>query len=205
MLELVNNNILKNLKNKDITILGVIGKGHRGVVLKGIYRNKLVAIKVPRKDAPKNNLLNEVYFLNKLKKYGFAPKVYDYSKDYIIMEYINGKELKKIISSLNKEELINIIEQILKICLKLDILNIEHKEIQGGRHFLISNNKVYIIDFEKAKEKKTTKNLTSSLAMLFVGGEIANIVREKLNLKEEDIKFIKDFAKFYKVNFHTSS
>lgn len=188
---------LEELKKLNVKILGVIGKGHRGVVLKGIYKNKEVAIKIPRRDAPKNNLLNEALILKKIEKFNFSPKVYAYGKNYIIMEYINGEELKKIVDKLNKEELIKVVKDILKITLILDLEGIEHKEIQGGRHFLIGD-KVYIIDFEKAKEKRTFKNFTSALSMLFVDGYIAKIVKEKI---EVDDNFIREFGKFYKKLF----
>jgi putative serine/threonine protein kinase len=127
-----------------------------------------------------------------------APKVYEFEEDYLIMEFIDGEELKSAVDKLDKDRLLKVVEDILKITLKLDILGIEHKEIQGGRHFLITDKKTYIIDFDKAKEKKTTKNFTGAVALLFGEGKIAKTIREKLNIGIDEIKFIREFAKTYK-------
>ncbi|ENN96367.1 tyrosine protein kinase [Methanocaldococcus villosus KIN24-T80] len=193
--EIVDEKVLEKLKKK-VKLVDAIGKGHRGVVFKGIYNNKTVAVKIPRTDG-KNTILNEVNILKLLEPYNISPKVYDYSKDYLIMEYIEGEELKSVVEKLDKKNLIEVIEEVLKIALRLDSLNIEHKEIKGGRHFLVGE-KVYIIDFDKAKKKKTTKNFTSAIALLFGENKVGKVVRNKLNLNEDDIKFIKRLAKIYK-------
>ncbi|WP_456472667.1 protein kinase domain-containing protein [Methanocaldococcus sp.] len=194
---LLNNNILNEI-NRVAKIIGVLGKGHRGVVLKAIYNNKVVAIKVVRKDSPKNTIEHEAKILKLLERYNIAPKVYYYTKDFVIMDYIDGEELKSAIFKLNKEGVLKVVENILKICLILDRVGVEHGEIQGGRHFLVGRDKVYIIDFDKSRVKKTTKNFTSAIALLFGNNVIANKVKETLNLSEEDIKFLRDLAKIYK-------
>ena len=195
---ILNKEAINKLENKGVEIIDVLGKGHRGVVLKGIYNNKEVAIKIPRTDSPKNTIENEAKILKLLEKYDMAPKVYEFEEDYLIMEFIDGEELKSAVDKLDKDRLLKVVEDILKITLKLDILGIEHKEIQGGRHFLITDKKTYIIDFDKAKEKKTTKNFTGAVALLFGEGKIAKTIREKLNIGIDEIKFIREFAKTYK-------
>ncbi|WP_048203273.1 protein kinase domain-containing protein [Methanocaldococcus infernus] len=196
-LNLVDEKVLKEIEKK-VKIIDVIGKGHRGIVFKGIYKGKLVAVKVMRKDSPKNTIRHEAEILKMLEEYKFSPKVYFYSDIYLVMEYINGVELKKIINSLSKEEILKVVEQILKISLRLDSLGIEHGEIQGGRHFLVAKDRVYIIDFDKSRVKRTTKNFTSAISLLFGDNLIANRVKEALNLEEEDILFIRRLAKLYK-------
>ncbi len=195
---ILNKEAINKLENKGVKIIDVLGKGHRGVVLKGIYNNKEVAIKIPRTDSPKNTIEHEAKILKLLEKYNIAPKVYEFDSDYLIMEFINGEELKSAVDKLDKDRLLKVVEDILKITLKLDILGIEHKEIQGGRHFLITDKKTYIIDFDKAKEKRTTKNFTGAIALLFGEGRIAKTIREKLNIDIDEIKFIREFAKIYK-------
>ncbi|WP_456374391.1 protein kinase [Methanocaldococcus sp.] len=196
---ILNIDVLNKLEEiKKVEIIDVLGKGHRGVVLKGIYNNKEVAIKIPRKDSPKNTIKNEAMILKMLEKYNIAPKVYDYGEDYLIMEFIDGEELKSAVDKLEKNKLLKVVEDILRITLKLDNLGIEHKEIQGGRHFLITNEKTYIIDFDKAKIKKTTKNFTGAIALLFGEGKISKTIRGKLNINNDEITFIRKFAKTYK-------
>nr|WP_157200699.1 protein kinase [Methanocaldococcus fervens] len=195
---ILNKEVINKLENKGVEIIDVLGKGHRGVVLKGIYNNKEVAIKIPRTDSPKNTIENEAKILKYLENYNIAPKVYKYGRDYLIMEFIDGEELKSAVEKLDKNRLLKVVEDILKITLKLDMLGIEHKEIQGGRHFLVTDKKTYIIDFDKAKEKKTTRNFTGAVALLFGEGKLARTIREKLNIGMDEIKFIREFAKTYK-------
>lgn len=73
------------------------------------------------------------------------------------MEFIDGEELKSAVDKLDKDRLLKVVEDILKITLKLDILGIEHKEIQGGRHFLITNKKPTSLILTKLRKRKPRK------------------------------------------------
>ncbi|WP_457612953.1 serine/threonine protein kinase [Methanocaldococcus sp.] len=195
---IVNKKILEKLKDRGVEITDVLGKGHRGIVFKGRFKDKDVAIKIPRVDSPKNTIIHEAEVLRRIESYQISPRVYDYDSDYLIMDYIDGEELKSAISKLDDKSLLKVVEDILKISIKLDTLGVEHGEIQGGRHFLIEGKRTYIIDFDKARIKKTTKNFTEAVSLLFGGGRIASTVKDRLNLTSEDIEFLMSIAKIYK-------
>jgi len=74
------------LNNYNITLLDILGKGHRGVVFKGIYKDREVAIKVPRVDA-KNTIYDEGVILKYVNTLNIGPKLHIFSRDYLIMEY----------------------------------------------------------------------------------------------------------------------
>ncbi len=209
------NQIIKNMVNWDklyetlsknkVIMMDYIGKGHRGIVFKGLMNNKLVAIKVPRIDG-KNTVYYEGSVLMDINKLGIGPKVYHFSEDSLIMEYIGGGlSLKDYISQKNikKEELLWIIEETLKQCIKLDLHKIDHTEIQGGKHIIISKvlGKVYIIDFDKSRKRKKPHNFTSAMSLFFGKCHIANRIKEILdvndngNFEDEIIKLVKSYKK----------
>jgi len=191
----------KILKENNIKLIDFVGKGHRGVVFKGLMDDKLVAVKVPRLGA-KNTVYYEGNILKEINKFGVGPIVYNFSEDFLIMEFVEGITLKEYINQddkyIDKKELLWIIEETLKQCLRLDLHNIDHTEIQGGKHIIINKNlkKIYIIDFDKAKKRKP-HNFTSAMALFFGKCYIAQRVRDILNISEKS-KYVIDLVKIYK-------
>ena len=187
------------LKSQGIRLLDILGKGHRGVVFKGIYRGREVAIKVPRLDA-KNTIYQEGCILKEVNALGIGPKLYTFSRDYLVMEYIDGITLKDYVNSgnIDREEYLNIVKEVLKQCLRLDIHGIDHGEIQGGKHIVLKPPKVYIIDFGSAKIGRTPRNFTSALSLFFGKSFIARKTCEILNISETERDYIIRFAKRYK-------
>jgi len=187
------------LNSYSITLLDILGKGHRGVVFKGIYKDREVAIKVPRVDA-KNTIYDEGVILKYVNKLNIGPKLYAFSRDYLIMEYIDGITLKDYISGedVDRGEYLNIVKEVLKQCIRLDIHGVDHGEIQGGKHIVIGSSKVYIIDFGSAKIGRTPRNFTSAVSLLFGRSYIARRTCEILDISEVERTYIMRFAKRYK-------
>jgi len=198
---ILNEEVLKKLVGEGIIFKEVVGKGHRGVVLRGEFDGKDVAIKIPRKDAPKNTTFHEGKMLEIVNKIGIGPKVYKYSNDYLITEFIDGVELRYYVENLtknDKEKLLKIIEEILRQCFRLDLIGIDHGEIQGGKHILINkDNKAYIIDFDKA-DIRFLRNFTSAISLLFGESPLSKRVREILDVSDEEVMMLRKFAKMYK-------
>jgi len=190
----------KILKENNIKLIDFVGKGHRGVVFKGLMDDKLVAVKVPRVGA-KNTIHHEGSILKEINKFGVAPIVYNFSEDFLIMEFAEGISLKDYMNQndIDKKELLWIIEETLRQCLRLDLHKIDHTEIQGGKHIIINKNikKIYIIDFDKAK-KRRAHNFTSAMALFFGKCYIANRVKDVLNISEDEESHIMELVKLYK-------
>lgn len=187
------------LNSYSITLLDILGKGHRGVVFKGIYKNREVAIKVPRIDA-KNTIYDEGVILKYVNKLNIGPKLYAFSRDYLIMEYIDGITLKDYISGedVDRGEYLNVVKEVLKQCIRLDIHGVDHGEIQGGKHIVIGSSKVYIIDFGSAKIGRTPRNFTSAVSLFFGKSYIARRTCEVLGITEFEVEKIREFARKYK-------
>ncbi|MGB9674783.1 MAG: hypothetical protein ACPLX8_01475 [Nanopusillaceae archaeon] len=134
------------------------------------------------------NYEKEKYFLNFLKDYGFVPKIisYDDSNLEIEMEFIDGKKFK----DLNINEKIKYIDRILDILFLLDKLKIEKEEMQRPyEHIIIKENKIYLIDWERARIKDKPSNLTQFIQYL---------IKERiLEFKTDLIDLLKKYKNTY--------
>ncbi len=138
----------------------VLGMGWSSVVVYGIFNSKKVAIKVQRADSNRISLRKEASFLKIINKYGIGPTLYHEGEGFLIMEYLEGDPIRE--AQVRKKHILNFLEQ----CHRLDLLGIDHGQIQGGKH-LIVGDKCWIIDFEKAAYR-TPRNVSSLLSELFL-------------------------------------
>lgn len=119
------------------------------------------------KENLRKNYEKEKYFLLKLSNYNFIPRIISWNDNelWIEIEYINCKKFEDIIKekSLSKET----VEKILDICYILDKLGIEKEEMNRPyKHIFVCENRIILIDWERAREKKSTSNLTQFIQFL---------------------------------------
>lgn len=126
-------------------ILGrLIGCGKHGNVYEFLNKNKKYIIKIF--DKPNKNIDKEIFIQQIASDAGIAPKILSYTKDYIVMEYIEGNTLEEY-SEEDIHKLYNIINKTVD---KLHNEKIRHNDLTPG-NFIITKkgNKtyVYIIDY----------------------------------------------------------
>jgi len=134
------------------------------------------------------NFLKEVKFLTLLQPFFFTPKLYfvDFERRRIVMEKIEGRSLKEAFQR-------EVLEKCVEACYILDSLGIEKQEMNHPEKHVIVGEKVYFIDFERARFKKRPSNLTQFCMFLKRFG----IYVEKNLLKE--YKADMEFEKFLRV------
>jgi Predicted Ser/Thr protein kinase len=94
-------NELEKLKIKSICLTGsttigslaILGKGYVGVVVLVKRGNKEVALKIRRTDSQRENMKNEAVLLKLVNSVNVGPKIIDVSKNYLIMEYLEGEKI----------------------------------------------------------------------------------------------------------------
>lgn len=145
---------------KRIFGVSVLGKGWSSIVIYGIFHNKTVAIKIQRADSHRISLKREASFLRIVNKHGIGPVLYHEGENFLIMEYLEGTPIRD--SVVEKKPIISFLEQ----CNVLDLLKIDHGQIQGGKHLIIGE-KCWIIDFEKAGYR-TPRNVSSLISEFFL-------------------------------------
>lgn len=186
----------KFMREKGIEELAFYSKGTTSLVFLGKVGGRKVIVKLEREDAPRKNFKLEAEILKLLEGHKITPELIDYGtfggKEYLVREFAEGEPL--LYADVEKHHLI----EIAKKAHKLDVIGIDHGQIQGGKHIIIGKD-VWIIDFEKASTRRKPKNLTSAMAMLFLNENvISKRIREKFEINDEFLVELKKALKEYK-------
>lgn len=178
---------------KKIFGVPVLGKGWSSIVIYGAYKKKEVAVKIQRTDSNRISLGKEASFLRITNTYGIGPTLYYEGGSFLLLEYIRGEPIRKI--SAKKEDIVSFLEQ----CHRLDLLGIDHGQIQGGKHLIIGKKR-WIIDFEKAGYR-TPRNVSSLISEIFLReAENAHNMRSACTVnKPELIEAVREYKKTHDI------
>ena len=201
-------NELEKLKIKSICLTGpttignleILGKGYVGVVVLVKRGNKEVALKIRRTDSQRENMKNESVLLKLVNSVNVGPKMIDVSKNFLVMEYIEGKKFSDWIEMLkgsgSAKQLKSTIRNVLEDCYRLDQIGFDHGELSNiSKHVIVGKNKVTLIDFESSSTKRRPSNVTSITQAFFIGSGIAKHAQKiyKNSSKEKIIDALKSY------------
>jgi len=156
------NEFLKKLEERGIKNAKYLAKGHRGLLFTGAYKNLKVAIKTKNPQSKAfGRIENEAKWLKRLNKYSIGPKLLDVEDGYFIYQYIDGDFIVDYFKKSNKNNIKKIIKKTFNQMHVLDKLKIDKEEMHHPlKHVIISKNKPYLIDFERAHYAQNPKNVT---------------------------------------------
>ena len=201
-------NELEKLKIKSICLTGpttignleILGKGYVGLVVLVKRGNKEVALKIRRTDSQRENMKNESILLKLVNSVSVGPKMIDVSKNFLVMEYIEGKKFSDWIEMLkgsgSAKQLKSTIRNVLEDCYRLDQIGFDHGELSNiSKHVIVGKNKVALIDFESSSTKRRPSNVTSITQAFFIGSGIAKHAEKiyKNSSKEKIIFALKSY------------
>ncbi len=199
-------NELEKLKIKSISFRGpttlgnlaILGKGYVGVVVIAKKGNKEVALKIRRIDSQRKGMKNEGVLLKLVNSVNVGPKMFDVSKNFLIMEYLDGEKFSNWIEMLSGtgsvKKLKSTIKSVLEDCYRLDQIGFDHGELSNiSKHVIVGKSKVSIIDFESSSTKRKPSNVTSITQAFFIGSGIARTAQKiyKNSSKEKIIEALK--------------
>jgi putative serine/threonine protein kinase len=177
---------LEKLKIKSISFTGpttlgklaILGKGYVGVVVLAKKGNKQVALKIRRTDSQRKNMKNESILLKLVNTIDVGPKIFDNSKNFLVMEYLEGEKISNWVNSLqgigSTKKFKTTVKKILEDCYKLDNLGLDHGELSNvSKHVIVGKIKSTLIDFESSSTKRIPSNVTSITQAFFIGSGIA--------------------------------
>ena len=177
---------LEFIGSKNVSGIPVLGKGCVGIVVAAHLENgRKVALKIRRVDADRASMRHEAEMLKKANSVGVGPKLLDFTENFLLMQYIDGKLLPEWLNETENQSLVKkILRNLLQQCFKLDQIGLDHGELSNAsKHLIIdSKNKPYILDFETASDRRKPANLTSLAQYLFIrkpiSEKIVNIIGE---------------------------
>ena len=199
---------LRKLKIESISLSGptaigklaILGKGYVGVVVLAKKGTKKIAIKIRRLDSQRKNMKDEAGLLSIVNSVKVGPKLYDVSKNFLVMEYLEGEKIGDWVQSLSgkgsAEKLKSTVRSILEDCYRLDQIGFDHGELSSiSKHVIIGKSRSTLIDFESASTKRKVSNVTSVTQAIFIGSGIAKIVQRiyRVPVKEEIIKTLRAY------------
>lgn len=177
----------------------ILGKGYVGVVVLSNQGKKKVALKIRRMDASRPEMQSEAKLLRLANEVDVGPKLIDSSKNFMIMEYLEGKKIIDWIRDLKgKGSATNLratIRKVLEDCYSLDKIRLDHGELSHIHQHVIVGKKICIIDFESASVNRRTSNVTSATQSIFIGSGIANLVKKIIKIPNRK-KLISSLKKY---------
>ena len=180
----------KDIKN-EIENLEKLGEGWRGKVFKGKYRSDILTFKIPKNPSFLPLINKEIEILKKVNPFGIGGELKIVGKDFLAYRYIDGLHLNEVINEKNYR---NIVLQLFLQGRILDRLGISKDEFHRPyKNVLIDKNeKVYLIDFERAKISDKPQNITQLLQFVMTGGKkfFKNVERGKV------IELAKDYKRY---------
>ena len=180
--------------------ISVLGKGYVGIVLLAKRKNKLVAVKIRRTDSQRKEMKSEAKLLEIANSSKVGPRLITSNKNFIIMEYLNGKKIGEWIKELKGKgsaaKLKSVIRKTLEDCYNLDKIGLDHGELSNiSKHVIISKSKATVIDFESASTKRKVSNVTSAAQGIFIGSGISKSIKKiyKIPPKEKMVDILREY------------
>jgi len=166
----------------------VLGKGCVGIVTIAYRNGEKVALKIRRVDADRSGMRKEAEMLKKANSVRVGPRLLCVSKDFLLMQFVDGGLLPKWLEKRRgKKQIRKVLREVLKQCWRLDRAGLDHGELSyAPKHIIIDKGDVpFIVDFETASLNRKPSNVTSICQFLFISGLVAKQMAEKLGGKDE--------------------
>ena len=157
----------------------VLGKGHVGVVLRCMWRGLEAALKVRRTDADRPSMMEEADLLRAANAAGVGPRLYAYSRDFIVMELVEGPYFGDWARQYEGDAVgfRRVVRELLYQVRSLDEAGLDHGELNRvRRHFIVSEKGPVIIDFESASTGRRVRNVTATVQSMFMSRVFSAVV-----------------------------
>jgi putative serine/threonine protein kinase len=199
---------LNKLRIKSISFTGqttignlqILGKGYVGVVVLAKKENKIIALKIRRLDSQRSEMQSEAKLLRLANAVNVGPKLYDVSKNFLVMEYLEGEKIENWIESLkgvgSSKKLKSVVRTVLEDCYRLDQIGFDHGELSSiSKHVIVGKLRTTLIDFESSSVNRRASNVTSVTQAIFIGSGIAKKVQRiyKISPKQKIINVLRAY------------
>lgn len=171
---------------KHVWNIPVIGKGSVGIVVSAQTDAGQTILKIRRVDACRDGMHHEAELLRMANAIGVGPRLYNVTKNFLVMELFSGELLPQWIEALNGEEkrsrICRVLGVILEQCYLLDIIGLDHGELsRAPKHIIVdATDSPHLVDFEAASINRRPANVSSICHYLFLGSQFAKRIQIEL-------------------------
>ena len=178
---------LEFIGKKEVTNTPVLGKGCVGIVVIAYRKGEKVALKVRRVDADRAHMQHEADMLRKANSVNVGPNFLDVSRNFLLMQFVDGVLFPHWLERhMGKARIATVLREILEQCWRLDNVGLDHGELSHApKHIVMKKDEPFIVDFETASSNRKPSNVTSICQFLFVSGQVAEKVAEKIGRKDK--------------------
>jgi len=179
----------------------VLGKGCVGIVTTAYIDGKKIALKIRRVDADRAKMQNEAALLRKANSFSVGPKFLAATKNFLLMQFIDGELLPKWLSKHRQKAVVKkVLRDVLEQCWRLDTAGLDHGELSyAPKHIIVDKKNVpFIVDFESASLNRKPSNVTSICHFLFFSGSVAAETAEIFGKKDKEqaLEALRSYKKF---------
>lgn len=181
---------------KQIRGIPVLGKGCVGIVVVAHANVGRAALKIRRVDADRKEMFHEAEMLRKANAVNVGPELLDVSENFLLMEFIEGTHFPQLIESMKENDgqshVRRVLREVLEQCYRLDEAGLDHGELSNApKHIIVTaDNSPVLVDFETASIKRKVSNVTSICQYLFFKSQVAQKVKEYLEVHEEKLLMV---------------
>jgi putative serine/threonine protein kinase len=181
--------------------LRVVGKGHAAVVVLIRHETAGVAgLKVRRADSKRDSLEGEAVLMKIAEKTGFVPRVYAYSRNLIVRDFIDGFTLEELASLATPPSLRKAFVKLINAAFELDRIGIDIIEMSRPNRQVVfmcgDAEKPYFIDLETARLSPSPSNVSRIISAIVKG--YAKMRTSTAEQKKEDVHKLISLAREYK-------
>lgn len=178
----------------------VLGKGCAGIVTIAYRNGEKMALKIRRVDADRDRMREEAEMLRKANSVGVGPKLLGVSRNFLLMQFIDGVLLPEWLEKRRgKKRIRRILREVLEQCWRLDNVGLDHGELSHApKHVIVDGEDVpFIVDFETASLNRKPSNVTSICQFLFISGVVTLNVAKRLGEKDRTavIRVLRDYKR----------
>lgn len=165
----------------------ILGKGHVGIVLRGLKGNLEAAIKIRRTDADRATMVYEARMIGLANRVDVGPVLSGVSDNILVMELISGLYLRDWVQKeyVNDNEVKRALRELLVKTRRLDEIGLDHGELTTvKRHFIMASGVPRIIDFESASTNRQVQNVTTTVQSFFLRPGFTRLLEGKMVLPD---------------------
>lgn len=179
----------------------IVGKGYSSISVIGVNEHYgLGFLKIRRLDGRRSSLEKEGFFLDFLEKFGIVPRVFNYTKEFVFMSYLeNCTPLEVVLSRvkdgvLGREYLFRVLSKTLYALYILDLHGIDHTELNRPfGHIYVCVDNVKIIDWESATVRDKPSNVTSFVSYILYRSSLTRSIEN--NVRNEVLMRVKEYKR----------